>query len=709
MGSIYNDGGYGIDVDDSGNVFTTGFFEDTVDFDPGAGIYNLISAGRRDVFVSKLNASGNLVWAKKMGGTDLDIGISIAVDDSGNVYTTGFFIGTVDFDPGVDTFYLTGIGNSYDIFVCKLNAAGDFVWAKKMGGAKAEIVRSIAVDHAGNVFTAGFFMDTVDFDPGTGTFNLISAGDEDIFVSKLNASGNFVWAKKMGGLASDIAFKIHVDDSGNVYTAGYFEGTADFDPGPGQINLTSGGSEDIFVSKLNNSGLLVWAKRIGGSETDIAYSLVVDGSGNVYITGGFKGTVDFDPGIGTYYLYSAGSRDIFVCKLNTSGNLIWAKKMGGSQNEEAFSIILGASGHIYTTGFFVGTADFDPGVGTFYLATGGYPTIFLSKLNNSGNFYWAKKVGGSGNDNGNSIAVDDSGNVFTTGYFSSTADFDPGSGTYNLITSGGLDIFVHKLGKCSNSTSSTSSISCNSYTSPSTRYTWTTSGTYLDTLPNAAGCDSIITINLTLNSTTDSISPTACNSYTSPSTRFTYTTSGTYLDTIPNAAGCDSVITILLNINTVDTGVHISSPTLTANATGAGYQWLDCHKGFAPISSASHQSYTATSNGNFAVAVTQNGCTDTSACKTITGLGIIENNFGEYLKIYPNPTDGMLYIDLGTSQNKATAIVRNALGQDVLKKSFSNTDQLQLDIPGEAGVYFVAINAGAKRAVVKVLKEDDTR
>jgi hypothetical protein len=212
-----------------------------------------------------------------------------------------------------------------------------------------------------------------------------------------------------------------------------------------------------------------------------------------------------------------------------------------------------------------------------------------------------------------------------------------------------------------------------------------------------------------MNGTTDSISPTACNSYTSPSTRYTYTTSGTYLDTIPNAAGCDSVITILLNINTVDTGVHISSPTLTANATGAGYQWLDCHKGFAPISSASHQSYTATSNGNFAVAVTQNGCTDTSACKTITGLGIIENNFGEYLKIYPNPTDGMLYIDLGTSQNKATAIVRNALGQDVLKKSFSNTDQLQLDIPGEAGVYFVAINAGAKRAVVKVLKEDDTR
>ena len=185
MGSTLSDNGASIAVDGSGNIYTTGTFTGTVDFDPGAGIANLISAGVEDIFVSKLDASGNFVWAKSMGGTSPDQGYSIAVDGSGNVYTTGYFLGTADFDPSVGTLNITSIGST-DIFVSKLDASGNFVWAKGIGGATDDFGNSIAVDGSGNVYTTGYFQETVDFDPNAGTANLSSVGGRDIFISKLS-------------------------------------------------------------------------------------------------------------------------------------------------------------------------------------------------------------------------------------------------------------------------------------------------------------------------------------------------------------------------------------------------------------------------------------------------------------------------------------------------------------------------------------------
>jgi len=180
------DYGHGIAVDGAGNVYTTGYFAGTADFDPGPGTFNLTSAGIDDIFVSKLDSAGNFIWAKAMGGTSVGEGYGIAVDGAGNVYGTGIFAGTVDFDPGPGSFNLTSVLGNYDIFVSKLNTAGDLVWAKAMGGTDADYGEGIAVDGAGNVYTTGGFYDTVDFDPGPGTFNLTSAGYEDVFVSKLS-------------------------------------------------------------------------------------------------------------------------------------------------------------------------------------------------------------------------------------------------------------------------------------------------------------------------------------------------------------------------------------------------------------------------------------------------------------------------------------------------------------------------------------------
>ncbi len=205
--------------------------------------------------------------------------------------------------------------------------------------------------------------------------------------------------------------------------------------------------------------------------------------------------------------------------------------------------------------------------------------------------------------------------------------------------------------------------------------------------------------------TTSSFSVTACDNYTVPSGDETYTSSQTVMDTILNQAGCDSVLTINITINTVNVGVTHNSTMLTANATGATYQWLDCGNSFAVISGATNQSYTAIINGSYAVAVTQNGCIDTSTCEAVNNVGVLENSFSNTLTFYPNPTNGEMSIDLGSNYNNVSVIVSNVLGQIVHTKNFNNSSLLQLNIPGEAGVYFIEVRSGDKKAILKVMKE----
>jgi hypothetical protein len=438
---------YGIAVDASG-IYTTGNFFGTVDFDPNAGTSNLTAVASYDIFVSKLNASGNYVWAKSIGGTSFDEGSAIALDATGNVYTIGSFIITADFDPNAGTANLTSAGGS-DVFITKLDATGNYVWAKNIGGADQDIATAIAINASANVYTVGTFSREADFDPSAATFNLTSASRNDIFQSKLDATGNFVWANQISSLNINIATGIAVDAVGSVYTVGYYGGTVDFNSSSGTNSLSSSGSNDIFISKLNAAGNYVWAKSIGSAGADVANAITIDGSGNLYIAGYFTDTVDFNPS-GTTNLISAGSRDIFVSKWDTAGNLIWAKAMGGTSLDSPESIAVDALGNVYTTGFFRATVDFDPNLGTNNLTSAGISDIFISKLDAAGNFVWAKAMGGTLSDIGNALAIDGSGNVYTSGYFSNTTDFDPGAGTFNLTTIGNVDVFISKLDAAGN-------------------------------------------------------------------------------------------------------------------------------------------------------------------------------------------------------------------------------------------------------------------
>lgn len=442
--------GDAITADDEGNSYTAGTFADTADFDPGPGHYDIQSIGEIDAYVCKLDASGNFVWARNIGGVDGQAEAhAVAVDFAGNVYITGWFRRTVDFDPGPGIQLFTSTSN-IDIFVIKLNAAGNYVWGKKIGGGVIGVAYSIAVDATGNVFTTGEFGGSVDFDPGPNSQVLTSLGQNDIFVSKLDPSGNYVWAKSMGGTGGDRSRSIALDASGNIFIAGDFQvAPVDFDPGPGTAYLTPAGSIDGFVCKLNAAGNYVWAQRIGNTDHDIAYSVAVDSPGNVHVMGTFSSTVDFDPGPGTHNLTSAGGGDIFITKFDPSGNFIWAKSMGGTDHEFPGNMALDTLGNVYTTGFFRLTVDFDPGPGIQNrTATGANATfldVFISKLDASGNYVWAYTVGGAGDDVTGAIAVKGNDNIYLTGTYWGIPDMDPGPGTQNLPFTGAYDIFVLHL------------------------------------------------------------------------------------------------------------------------------------------------------------------------------------------------------------------------------------------------------------------------
>lgn len=449
MGGTNFDQPGGIAQDASGNVYTTGSFQGTADFDPGTGTANLTSAvDSAAIFVSKLDSNGNFVWARAMIGTGFNAGSAIAVDSAGNVYTTGTFQNTVDFDPGAGTADLVSAGGGSDIFVSKLDSAGNFVWAKAMAGPETARGIGIALDASGDVYTTGSFQGTVDFDPGAGTFDLSTGIDfaADIFVSKLDSAGNFVWARSMGGDGTQEGSGIAVDSSGNVHTTGYFEGTADFDPGMGTADLVSvGGNADIFVSKLDSAGNFVWAKALGGPSTSFPAGVVVDASGNVYTAGSFQGTVDLDPGAGMAGFISAGDRDIFVSKLDSAGNFVWGRAMGGTGFDSATALALDALGKVYVSGIFEDTADLDPGAVTANFTSAGLTDIFVTKFNSAGNSVWVKAIGGTDAEHPDGIAVDVSGNVYTNGFFGGVVDFDPGPGTANLTSAGVSDIYVSKL------------------------------------------------------------------------------------------------------------------------------------------------------------------------------------------------------------------------------------------------------------------------
>jgi len=647
------DKGYSVTVDVNGNVYVTGSFaSDSIDFNRGGSGGILTAVGNYDVFLAKYDAAGNFLWAKTMGGSRTDYGQGIAVDDSGNVYVTGYFTDSVNFNPGGSGGMLTAVV-ARDVFLAKYDTGGNYLWAKSMGGGGNDQSQGVAVDGSGNVFVTGWFnSDTANFNLGSSGGMLINVGPglSDAFLAKYDAGGSFIWAKNMGGSNADQGQSVAVDGSGNVYVTGYFASdTADFNLGSSGGTLTTAGDDDVFLAKYDAGGNYIWARSMGGSNSDNGYGVAVDGSGNVYCTGNFRlDTADFNPGGSGGTLTTAGNYDIFLAKYDAGGNYIWARSMGGSSSDNGYGVAVDGSGNVYVTGFFQSdTANFNPAHSNGTLTTAGGVDIFLAKYDAGGNYLWAKNMGGNKGDYGQGIAVDGSGNVYGTGYFNAIATFDFASGV-QLTSGGSTDIYLVKFG-CSDTSSSYLAVS----------------------LP----CGESYTLKKNV-----------------------YTESGTYTQIFPNVSGCDSTITLDLTIIPLDKPViNVDSFVLGATGTYATYQWM---KDGALIPGATDSNYTVTENGDYRVIVTNGkGCSDTSDAYPVTNYtGITDVHLlAKYIKIYPNPTTDRVYIQ---SPVKVNVVLTDIEGKMIRK--CLNTKSISLKDLAE-GIYLLHI-ADQNGVLLKVEK-----
>ena len=412
-GDTGSDDGHGVAVDNSGNVFVTGTFRGTVDF--GAG--PLTSAGDHDIFVAKYDPDGGLIWSKRFGNVLKEFVYDIAVDDAGSIFLTGGFSRDLDFGGG--PLPCAGV---YDVFIAKLGPDGSHVWSRGFGGTYVDYGYGIALTGTGDAVVTGHFSYTADFGGGP----LTSAGERDIFVARYDAGGNHVWSKGFGGGGQDWGFGVAVDGDGTVFVTGGFEDTLDFGGGP----LTSAGYYDIFVSKFDSNGHHVWSSRFGDTDGDYGRGITVDRTGNVIVTGAFKGVVEF----GGEALQSAGEIDIFAVKFSSGGDHVWSKRFGAGGRDLGFSIAASETGNVFMTGYFAGTVDFGGGP----LTCSGFYDIFTAIFDRNGNHLWSERFGGTRTDWGYDIAVGTGEDFALTGFFERTADFGGGPFT----SAGYSDIFV---------------------------------------------------------------------------------------------------------------------------------------------------------------------------------------------------------------------------------------------------------------------------
>lgn len=367
-----------------------------------------------------------LVWAKQTAaaasqrGGNTDAGQAMARDASGNLYVTGNFSYTADFDPGPGTADLTAVGNHQDIFLAKYDPTGAYLWAISIGGTESDFGLALAVDNSGNVILTGTFRGTVDFDPGSGTALRSSAGQEDIFLAKYDPSGNYLWALTMGGTEKDSGNSVAVDADGNVYLTGEFDGAVDFAAGGGAPNVLLNQYIDAFVAKYDSNGKNLWAIRMGGTTTDAGTSIALDGTGRLYIAGKYRLTANFGGG---NTLFGGGQMNTFLAQYDAdSGACLWAVPVRGTSDVVGTGVVANANGDLYLTGHFGGTANF--GSGAVSLSSRGGMDGFLAKYNAAGNLIWATHFGGTGSDSGNGLALDAHGNVYVAGHFNGAAQFN---------------------------------------------------------------------------------------------------------------------------------------------------------------------------------------------------------------------------------------------------------------------------------------------
>lgn len=456
LGGSGNDDGAGIAVDAAGNAYVLGLAQAS-GLPVTAGAYDTTYNGGNDVFVAKFNPSGSLVWATYLGGSGEDDANGIAVDSSGNVYVTGATTsGDFPTTPGA---FQTTIPGPFDAFVTKINATGTaLVYSTYLGGATSSTGfasggLAIAVDASGNAYIGGDTRSS-DFPTTSGAFQTTLLGDQDGFVTKLNATGSgLLYSTYLGGTSFNDhqgVSAVAIDSLGNAFVTGESDATT-FPTTFGALQTTSTapGLDQNFVTKLNATGSgLIYSTYLGGSGGSSFFGggIALDSAGDAYVSG-ITESPYFPTTPGAIQTAFGGGRDAFVSKLNATGTaLVFSTYLGGSGRDEVApdgGIALDSSGNVYVTGI---TSSTNFPIADAVQATygGGSLDAFVTKLNASGTaLVYSTYLGGSGYEGGIGLALDAAGNAYVAGVTIST-DF-PTANPFQAANAGGQDAFVAEI------------------------------------------------------------------------------------------------------------------------------------------------------------------------------------------------------------------------------------------------------------------------
>lgn len=653
--------------DGTGNVYLLGSFTGTVDFDPGPSTSNLTSASSvEDAFVVKYGNAGNVIWAKRIGGSGSDRMMSIDLDPSGNLVMVGEFQVLVDFDPNAGTFTVSTTG-VLDIFLTKWTPAGNLMFVRTMGSPGGQChPADIKVSPSGKLYSVGVFPGTMDLNPGPAVMNLTSEGGDDIYLQCLDASGNFIWAKQLGDSLSERVTALGLDAAEGVHATGYFQGYVDFDPDPNTTFFLGASSTDVYQYHLDSTGAFQWAGKWGACCTDVANALYCYPDGSTLSTGRAYNAMDFDPNSG-FFLAGGGGDAIFLHKL---GPCVASRSTLSQFGCDSVTV----NGESYdSTGTYEQVLTNHVGCDSFLTLP-----IYLYPTTTS------------------ALAVD------TCAPFVMNGQIFTSSGTFqqSILNHYGCDsIITLTLTLRQPSLTHIVDSACSTYTLNGVTYT--ASGIYDQLFQNAVGCDSVVRLDLTIQRDSIVTYAASCDSFVFGGQ--VYHASGVYTFSHTNQAGCDSVEVLHLQVDTMDTTVAVNGNTLTAQQGNAVYQWVDCNAAYAPILGEIGQSFAPQATGSYAVVVAYGECAWRSPCFGLTVVGTVEPGAATP-SIGPNPTDGRVTIDLGDWVPYLSVKVWNSLGQQVQSGWVENQSAVEWELPGVSGIYWIELVSESSSHVFKVVR-----
>jgi len=393
------------------------------------------------VNVIYVSYNGNLIWAKRAGGSMYEDGYAVTTLSDNSTVVTGDFYAIATFgqsEPNETTLSSSGY---LDIFIARYNLDGTLAWAKQAGGSMYDYGYDITTLSDNSIMVTGNIIDSATFGQGeSNETTLITNGTYDIFIARYNPDGTLIWAKHAAGISDDSSNAVTTISNNSTVVTGYFYDTSTFgEDEPNETTLTSAGKSDIFIARYNPDGTIAWAKRAGGTTIEFGRALTTLSDNSIIAAGVFRGTSTFGEGEPNETILStAGYSDIFVARYNPDGTLVWARQAGGTREDTGIAITSFSDNSFVATGYFSSTATFGQGEpNQTILTSAGNSDIFIARYNTDGMLVWAKQAGGTTGDAGNGITSLSDNSFVATGYFSSTATFGQGEPNQTILTSAG--------------------------------------------------------------------------------------------------------------------------------------------------------------------------------------------------------------------------------------------------------------------------------